>query len=319
MENKSHALIAGLFTIVLVAAAILLSMWFNRDRVVRVPYEIATTLSVPGLNPQAAVRYRGLNVGKVDEIIFDPQVPGQILVHISINPDTPITRSTFAMLGYQGVTGIAYVQLDDDGKQPVRMSSSSERMARIPLRPSVFDALQTKGMAILAEAEQLTKRVNALMAPENQKAMLGAFDNISRAAIAFEAIPRQMQPTLAKLPALTASSERALASITALSQDVSRLSSNLNALTTGLQAQDGPIARMSDAAERLGSIAGSVEYDTLPRFNALTSDARSSLRTLDRTMENFNRRPQSVLFGASPMIPGPGESGFVAPAGAPSK
>jgi phospholipid/cholesterol/gamma-HCH transport system substrate-binding protein len=157
------------------------------------------------------------------------------------------------------------------------------------------------------------------MAPENQKAMLGAFDNISRAAIAFEAIPRQMQPTLAKLPALTASSERALASITALSQDVSRLSGNLNALTTGLQAQDGPIARMSDAAERLGSIAGSVEYDTLPRFNALTNDARSSLRTLDRTLENFNRQPQSVLFGAPPAIPGPGESGFVAPAGAPSK
>ena len=45
----------------------LIGLWLNRDRVERVPYEIATKLSIPGLNPQAAVRYRGLDVGKVDE------------------------------------------------------------------------------------------------------------------------------------------------------------------------------------------------------------------------------------------------------------
>src|SRR3954466_15485830 len=106
MENKAHALIAGLFTIVLLTAAVLIAIWFNRDRVERVPYELATKLSIPGLNPQAAVRYRGVDVGRVDEVSFDPNVPGQILVHISVNPDTPITRSTYGTLGYQGVTGI---------------------------------------------------------------------------------------------------------------------------------------------------------------------------------------------------------------------
>ncbi|MFT5963185.1 MAG: phospholipid/cholesterol/gamma-HCH transport system substrate-binding protein, partial [Burkholderiaceae bacterium] len=45
MENKSHALMAGLFTLALLVAGILLAMWFNRDRVARVPYEMATKLS----------------------------------------------------------------------------------------------------------------------------------------------------------------------------------------------------------------------------------------------------------------------------------
>src|SRR6476660_360616 len=121
MENKSHALLAGIFTIALLTAAILIALWFNRDRVEWVPYEIATKLSIPGLNPQAAVRYRGLDVGKVDDILFDPNAVGQILVRISVRPDTPITQSTFATLGYQGVTGIAYVQLDDDGSRPVKL------------------------------------------------------------------------------------------------------------------------------------------------------------------------------------------------------
>jgi len=38
------------------------------------------------------------------------------------------------------------------------------------------------------------------------------------------------------------------------------------------------------------------------------------MRTLKRTMDNLNERPQSILFGAPQVPPGPGEAGFVAPA-----
>ena len=77
MENRSHALMTGIFTLVLLAAAILAGLWFNRDRTERVPFQIVTTQSIPGLNPQATVRYRGLEVGRVDDIIFDPRTTGQ--------------------------------------------------------------------------------------------------------------------------------------------------------------------------------------------------------------------------------------------------
>ena len=58
MENKAHALVAGLFTLLLAVAAILIALWFNHDKVGRVPYEMVTKHSIPGLNPQAAVRYQ---------------------------------------------------------------------------------------------------------------------------------------------------------------------------------------------------------------------------------------------------------------------
>ncbi|HEU4375093.1 MAG TPA: MCE family protein, partial [Telluria sp.] len=47
MENRSHALMTGLFTIALLIAAVLAGIWFNRDRTERVPYLIATTESIP--------------------------------------------------------------------------------------------------------------------------------------------------------------------------------------------------------------------------------------------------------------------------------
>ena len=309
MENKAHALIAGLFTIVLLAAAVSIGIWLNRDRVEYVPYQIATKLSVPGLNPQAAVRYRGLDVGKVDDITFDPQVVGQILVHISVKPDTPITQSTFATLGYQGVTGIAYVQLDDDGSKPVKLQSSPRQVARIEMRPSLFDQLQTRGLAILQQTEEVAKRVNDMLSPANQQAILAAFDNVSRAATQVETIPRQLEPTLAKLPGVTAQAQKSLASLDALSRDASALASSLNSIATKMNAPGGTIATITDTAARLSSMAERIEYDTLP----LASDARSSIRALNRTLDNLSERPQSVLFGSPDIAPGPGEPGFAAP------
>jgi len=309
MENKSHALMAGLFTLVLLAGAIFAGLWFNQDRVQWVPYQIATKQSIPGLNPQAAVRYRGLDIGKVDGIAFDPQVVGQILVNISVQPDAPITESTFATLGYQGVTGIAYVQLDDDGSRPVRLPSSPQKIARIEMRPSLFDQLQTRGLAILQQTEEVAKRINGILTPENQEAIISAINNVSRAAVALETIPDKLQPTLDRLPAITAQAQQTLGTVNRLSADAGALTRSLNGLVTGLQAPDGPITRFSSSMEQLGAVAGKIEFETLPLIN----DARTSLRTLNRTLDNLNERPQSVLFGASVIAPGPGESGFAAP------
>ncbi|AMP17280.1 MlaD family protein [Collimonas pratensis] len=313
MENKAHALIAGLFTVILLIAAIIGVMWFNSDRVERVPYEIATKLSVPGLNPQADVRYRGLDAGKVDTITFDPKFPGQILIKIKINPDTPVTQSTFATLGYQGVTGIAYIQLDDDGSKPVKLASSKQHLARIELRPSLFDNLQSKGAIILSRADEMINKLNDLLDPANQKTMVKAFSDVSDTANAYRDIPQKLEPTIRQLPALTGELNQALASVTALSNNMSVLSKNLNSLTASLQGPDGAVTNLTGAVQNIGSVASGVEYDTLPRFNTLTNEARSSMRTLNQTLDHFNQQPQSILFGSKALPPGPGEAGFVAP------
>jgi len=309
MENKSHALLAGIFTLVLLAAAIAAGLWLNRDRTQWVPYQIATRLSIPGLNAQAAVRYRGLEVGKVDDIRFDPDTPGQLLVSIRVRPDTPITRSTYATLGYQGVTGIAYVELDDDGSQPTLLPSSEQQMARIAMRPSLFDQLQNRGLAILQQTEQVTQRINSLLQPEHQKAILGAFDNISKAAAEVAAIPRQLQPTLEKMPALTAEAQKTLGSINRLSREAGTLADSLRGMSDKLQAPNGAIDRMSDAADQVGAVANTLQHQTLP----LANDARTTIRALNRTLDKLNDRPQSLLFGSPQNAPGPGEPGFSAP------
>lgn len=309
MENKAHALLAGLFTIALLAATVAIALWLQRDDTEMVPYEIATKMSVPGLSPQATVRYRGLDVGKVDSIGFDPTVPGQILVRMLVQADTPVTQSTYGTLGYQGVTGIAYIQLDDDGSKPVRLHSSEDKVARITLRPSLFDSLQSKGMEILTQAEELTRRVNLMLGPDNQKMILSTFQSVSQAANRLEAIPRQLQPTLEKLPALADQTSQTLASVDTLAKNVGDLSKNLNALSSSLQQPDGAVDKLTVTIDQVGAVANRLETEVLP----LTHDARSTLRALNRTIDTFREQPQSLLFGADGRAPGPGEAGFTAP------
>jgi phospholipid/cholesterol/gamma-HCH transport system substrate-binding protein len=310
MENRSHALTTGFFTITLLIAAILFGLWFNRDRVERVPYVIATTQSVPGLNPQAPVRYRGLEVGKVGNIAFDQQVAGQILVTLNINTDAPITRTTFATLGYQGVTGIAFIQLDDDQVGSPLLPTSADKPARIPLRQGFFDQLEKRGKEILSQTEEVTRRLNTLLNPENQKTILAAFSDVSETANEYRELPKKLQPTIDKLPALAEQTQKTLNSVTALANDV-------NKLTTSLQAPGGPIDRISGTVERIGgsvdAVAGGLELDTLPQVNSLADDTRSSMRALRKTMNKINDRPQSLIFGAPGAPPGPGEEGYTAP------
>ena len=51
----------------------------------------------------------------MQSLALNPDKPGQVRIRIGVAPSTPITESTWAELGVQGVTGLANVELRDDG------------------------------------------------------------------------------------------------------------------------------------------------------------------------------------------------------------
>jgi phospholipid/cholesterol/gamma-HCH transport system substrate-binding protein len=248
---------------------------------------MATSLSVSGLSPQAAVRYRGLNVGKVNEIRFDSAVPGQILVFFGVRPETPMTESTYGMLAYQGVTGIAYVELNDDGSRPQPLPSSETRIARIEMRPGLMADLQTKANVILDETQKLTKEMAALFKPENQELIISTLKSINQAASEIEQSSRDLRPTLTRLPELADKSGKMMDSVTALSNQLSELSRNLTTL-----------------------VGSNNTAESMTHLQSLAEDLHSSLQSLNGTLDQFSQRPASLLFGAPGPAPGPGESGY---------
>ena len=116
MENRAHALAAGLFTIAFGLLLAVAAYWFSGEHAEEDTYVLVSKFSVSGLSVQGEVRYRGLKVGYIRKIEIDPAARRTILIHVAIKRGTPITTATFARLSYQGVTGLSYVQLDDDGR-----------------------------------------------------------------------------------------------------------------------------------------------------------------------------------------------------------
>src|SRR5580704_11955548 len=113
MENRSHSFITGMFVIVLGVLAMVGAVLLEGPKQpTRMPVDLITTHSVAGLRPDALVRYRGVDVGRVESIAFDRRQLGQIRVRVGIDPSTPLTHSTYAKLSFQGINGVAIIQLD---------------------------------------------------------------------------------------------------------------------------------------------------------------------------------------------------------------
>jgi phospholipid/cholesterol/gamma-HCH transport system substrate-binding protein len=308
MENRSHALIAGIFTIALLVLTTLFAMWLSRDKVERKPFDIVTRFSVTGLNVQAPVRYKGIKVGVVSEINFNPQAPGEMIIRIDVVKDTPITAATSARLGTQGVTGIAFVELDDDGSQPALLTAAEGQVPRIALKPGVLQQLEQRGLAILSQTESISQRLNTLLDPANPQSLNAAVGNIGSAAQAWQKVPERLEPTIQQLPELVDTSRKSLEAFRVFSVNAKVLTGKWNNIADVLQSPTGALARLNNSVDQ---ISDTLTLETLPELQSLSVEARSTLRSLQKTSDTLKDRPQSILFGQPSAPPGPGEAGFI--------
>ncbi len=314
MENKAHALAAGIFVLLVTALLVALAAWLTRDTGERDIYEISTREAVSGLQPQAAVRYRGVDVGKVDSIGFDPRITGNVLVRLEIDSEAPLTRDTFATLSYQGVTGLAFVQLDDTGKPAPRLEPNDEEPPRIPLKSSLLSKLTDRGEVILDQIEQVTGRMNQLLGDDNQKRFATALDNLGGAAADAGRLAQRLDTTMTQRvdPAL-AEASATLRSVQHSADEIGKTAGDFGQTARRLNEKDGPIDRLAEGSQSLSHAADSFNGATLPRVNRVTEDTSRAVRRLSRTVNNINDNPQSLIYGAGPIAPGPGEPGFTAP------
>ena len=317
MENKSHALAAGTFVLVVLALLVALAVWLTRDtRDLRV-YELSSKGAVTGLQPQATVRFKGVNVGKVTSIGFDPLVPGNVLLRIAIDDEAPITQSTFATLGFQGVTGLAFLQLDDSGESKVALPDGHMPPARIPMRPSLLSRLSDQGASILTQLEETSRRVNLLLAPDNQKKLMGAIGDIGQAAAQFGPdrlnLPRLVQEANATLKTFQDTSVRVGES----ADEARRSARAFRTVTERMSEKGGTLDQLAQGVGTLATTGQTLNAATLPRLNHAVDDAARTVRQVGRAATTVTDNPQSLIFGNGPITPGPGEPGFSASAGKP--
>jgi len=302
MENKSHALIAGLFALLLGAAALSALLWLRDTADNLREYVVVTRQNVGGLNPQAQVRYRGIRVGKVVDIGLDPEDADNILITIAVDNDIPLTKGTVAKLAYQGLTGIAHVLLLDSGKNREPLAVEQGKAQRIVMVPSLLEELGEGGGTALRQAQEVMAAANALLNEENR---------------------RRFAATLANLEGASASMKPALETLNGTLLQVRKLFDDQNVRHLSRAAGEiGPlladtrllIGKMQLATDRLdvaiGDASGGGTSALMPRLNELANDFSTTSRQLSRVLRLLEDSPQGLVFGVPAAAPGPGEPGF---------
>ena len=307
MENRPYALAAGFFVLLLSVALVAGVLWLNRDeRIGGAPYEVTTTRAVSGLKVEAPVRYRGVDVGKVETIRFDSTEPGRVLIGITVDPATPLTRGTYAQLGFQGVTGLSFVQLDDDGARREPLATAADSPARIPMRPSLFDT----GEELVASFGEIAERMNKLLADENQKVLVGTLARFDDAAAQATKLAASLEPAAASLAPLLVDARVAVNDARSAVKRAEEMVESMTKLAGTLEERAPALAQVGDNATEVGAAARAINDGTLPRLNLLAEELRREVRVLDRVLNGLADQPNSLVFGLPPPRPGPGEAGF---------
>ena len=313
MENKAHAIAAGVFVLVVSALLALLAVWLMRDNTQRDMYEMSTHEIISGLQPQAAVNFRGIPVGKVEFIGFDSKIKGNVLVRVSIDRAAPVTQSVFATVASQGVTGLGFIQLDDTGESKVRLVANDDNPPRIPLKTGGLDKLLKQSEVIFKQVEQASVQLNKLLSDDNQKVITGAVTQLGDAAGSVgklsvnmnSILDAQLGPDKVNIPKLVKNMDATLSSAKTAVDEVSVTAKRLN-------EKGGPLDKLAEGGSALASGAEAFSAGTLPKLGEVADETTRTMRQLRRTVSAVDDNPQSLIFGNGPPTPGPGEPGFSA-------
>ncbi len=300
MGRDNHALITGLFLIALVTASTAIVYWIGSMDQERNFYVISTRESVSGLNPESTVFYRGIAVGKVLNVKFDPLDSGTILVPIEVDKNIALSKGVYATLRLKGVTGLTQIQLEDSGTISEELLPGDDPMCRIPLVPSLTDKLMDSGEELLHKADHLMQRLSSLLNDENEKNIGGILNNLKSLTDKLSELQKSVDKALAGVPALTTDARKTLNNIDALTND-------LQGLTKEVQTLSVKAGGLVDSGKNSGD---ALAQSTLPKINKLLTELHSATQQVKRVAETLENNPQELLLGPSQQDTGPGEPGY---------
>jgi phospholipid/cholesterol/gamma-HCH transport system substrate-binding protein len=319
MESRAYAFTTGLFVIGLVAAIIAWANWLAQEPEERKAYRVVATTPVSGLNAQAQVRYRGMSVGRVTSIRLDPADRHRILIDVEVNSDLPVTRGTYAQLGMEGITGIAYVHLLDDSQETAPPPKGASGLAELPLKPSFLDTVSDSAEGAVRDARELMAAVNAILTPENRKRIEAALASLEKVTSNLETATAKLPQTVARAdvwlgPENLRLARDSLERVNETARTLPQIAGETERLVGDLRQLASEVGKLAAQARELvgeiGQLSHDIKGDTLPQVGAFAESADRSARRIGSLAGDLSRNPDSVLWGRKAGRPGPGEPGF---------
>jgi phospholipid/cholesterol/gamma-HCH transport system substrate-binding protein len=301
--------LVGAFVLVLSTTLIAGVLWIASGGAFQKKYDFYLAIedeSVAGLSLNAPVKYNGVDVGKVRGIELYPTNPERVRLTFAIERGTPVKEDTTAVLKTQGLTGIAYVELDGGAPDaaPLR-ATTQDQYPVIRTKPSLGTRLENVLTTVLAKLDSTSNSVNAALSAENRAAFASALADIAAVSHTIAARKETLDAGIASAARTFDNSARATAQLGPVMERVGRSAEAVEQM--GNKAALASIGA-GKSVEAVGADVKRFTAETLPELQRLLSELNVLSTSLRRLSEQTERNPAGVLFGRSSVPDGPGES-----------
>jgi phospholipid/cholesterol/gamma-HCH transport system substrate-binding protein len=300
MDRDSNYVAVGAFVLLVIAMAVSFVFWYTDQQEKRSyqRYEIYFPGSVSGLTAGSPVRYLGVDVGKVVRIALDPQQRKTVQVIADIDSSAPIDDRTRASLSLQGVTGLLFIDLEQDPKaEPTGVLAQGQRYPMIRSRRSDFDVLLTNLPELTTHLVELADHFNSVFSDDNVRALKATLENARLASEHLPATVREVQQLVADVRRTSQEVQGTVAELRGVITDASpdlkaafanirQISDNLAKTTTRLNAF---VAENEPGFSRFSK-------QSLPEFEQLLRESRQAARDFRDLSRSLKQNPSQLIY-----------------------
>lgn len=242
--------------------------------------------SATGLEPGAAVKYYGVQVGRVTDLSVVDAL--SIRVGIQVKPGTQIKSDTEAVMAAVGITGLKYIELRGGTKESTVLPVGGA------IRPgeSLFDVFSEQARTILARLQVLLESLNDMLGPETAKTLQNAMRNLDAASRETEQLVRSIRHQIQ-------------------SEDLRRTLENVEYVSAEMRASVDSMDLAGTATAMRGLIENTNQM--VLRSDLILVKARddilASLQNLEQTLDNLQEASYIIRDNPSVLIRGRASTG----------
>lgn len=305
METRASHILVGSFVLAFLAGLIAFAIWIAKvdlDAEYQ-DYDILFDGSVSGLYKRSIVYYLGIPVGDVRDITLAPHDSEKVRVLVRLRSEVPVNEGTIARLEFQGLTGVAYIEIKGSPQGAARLTAlPGQERPVIQSEASVFQEVFETAPNLINEAILTVGRIQKLLDDENLKNMASILENTDRATrnIAdgtedidglvadVRTVMAQVNDTAGKLGALADSGNQFM------QEDADRL---VNEAVETLKSAQRMIDRVDALVAANEDNVTQFVSGSLPEITRMIMDLRSTARSLSRLVSKIEHNPAETLFG----------------------
>ena len=309
MATKAQKVRLSIFLIISSSVLLLFFIILVGNRLLKrmdIYYIVYEDISVTGLEPGAAVKFRGVQVGRVSGLAVKDAA--SIIIEIEVEQDTPIKKDTEAILTLVGITGLKFIELTGGSVE----SESLPVGSNITAGQSLFENISGYAEIILGKLERVLNNINLMTGPETAGAINDAIHSLASISSEIDTLLRDNRPTLELvIDNLASTTEKVDSTMTVInnmiqSEKIQNAVSNIDHITETLRTQIDSLRLAETSRDLLDLLENTnkmvVNYDLLAI--RARDDILGSLRNLDETLDNLREAADVIRENPSVLIRG---------------